>query len=212
MATGAGRQLAAQHSNSFEGWYAHVPGLRVLAPATVEDARGMLGPALADPDPVVMFEHALLYNLEAELPEGGFPAVDIRSACVRRPGTDVSLITYGGCLAKVLKAAEELEAQGVSAEVIDLRVLRPLDDATIMASVRKCRRAVVVDEAWRSGSLAAEIMARIMEQAFFDLDAPLARVCSAEVPIPYAKHMEEAALPQTPKIVAAVLALMGKSP
>jgi pyruvate dehydrogenase E1 component beta subunit len=211
MATGAGRQLAAQHSNSFEGWYAHVPGLRVLTPATVEDARGMLGPALADPDPVLMFEHAQLYNLEAELPEGGFPAVDIHSASVRRTGTDVSLITYGGCLAKVLKAAEELEAQGISAEVIDLRVLRPLDDATIMASVRKCRRAVVVDEAWRSGSLAAEVMARIMEQAFFDLDAPLARVCSEEVPIPYAKHMEEAALPQTPKIVAAVLTLMGKS-
>ncbi|WP_210544912.1 alpha-ketoacid dehydrogenase subunit beta [Rhodoferax sp. PAMC 29310] len=212
MATGAGRQLAAQHSNSFEGWYAHVPGLRVLAPATVEDARGMLGPALADPDPVLMFEHAQLYNLEAELPKGGFPAVDIQSASVRRTGTDVSLITYGGCLAKVLMAAEELESQGISAEVIDLRVLRPLDDATIMTSVRKCRRAVVVDEAWRSGSLAAEVMARIMEQAFFDLDAPLARVCSEEVPIPYAKHLEEAALPQTPKIVAAVLTLMGKSP
>jgi pyruvate dehydrogenase E1 component beta subunit len=212
MATGAGRQLAAQHSNSFEGWYAHVPGLRVLAPATVEDARGMLGPALADPDPVLMFEHAQLYNMEAELPKGGFPAVDIHSASVRRTGTDVSLITYGGCLAKVLKAAEELESQGISAEVIDLRVLRPLDDATIMTSVRKCRRAVVVDEAWRSGSLAAEVMARIMEQAFFDLDAPLARVCSEEVPIPYAKHLEEAALPQTPKIVAAVLTLMGKSP
>lgn len=212
MATGAGRQLAAQHSNSFEGWYAHVPGLRVLAPATVEDARGMLGPALADPDPVLMFEHALLYNLQADVPEGGFPAVDIRSACVRRAGTDVSLITYGGSLGKVLKAADELAAQGISAEVIDLRVLRPLDDATLMASVRKCHRAVVVDEAWRSGSLAAEVMSRILEQAFFELDAPLARVCSEEVPIPYARHLEEAALPQTPKIVATVQALMGKTP
>lgn len=212
MATGAGRQLAAQHSNSFEGWYAHVPGLRVLAPATVEDARGMLGPALADPDPVLMFEHALLYNLQADVPEGGFPAVDIRSACVRRAGTDVSLITYGGSLGKVLKAADELAAQGISAEVIDLRVLRPLDDATLMASVRKCHRAVVVDEAWRSGSLAAEVMSRILEQAFFELDAPLARVCSEEVPIPYARHLEEAALPQTPKIVATVQALMGKAP
>jgi len=212
MATGAGRQVAAQHSNSFEGWYAHVPGLRVLAPATIEDARGMLGAALADPDPVLIFEHAQLYNSEGELPEGAPPVVDIRSAAVRRDGTDVSLITHGGCLPKALRAAEELAAQGISAEVLDLRVLRPLDDATIMASVRKCRRAVVVDEAWRAGSLAAEVMARIMEQAFFELDAPLARVCSEEVPIPYARHLEEAALPQVPKIVAAVQSLMGALP
>lgn len=212
MATGAGRQLAGQHSNSFEGWYAHVPGLRVLVPATLEDARGMLAPALADPDPVLIFEHAQLYNLEGELPDGPPPVVDICSAKVRRAGTDVSLITYGGSLPKALQAAEELSAQGISAEVIDLRVLRPLDDATLMASVRKCRRAVVIDEAWRSGSLAAEVMARIMEQAFFDLDAPLARVCSEEVPIPYARHLEEAALPQVPKIVAAVRALMGATP
>lgn len=207
MATGAGRQVAAQHSNSFEGWYAHVPGLRVLAPATVEDARGMLKPALADPDPVLIFEHAQLYNMEGELADD--LVVDICSAKVRRAGNDVSLITFGGSLPKALRAAEELAAQGVSAEVIDLRVLRPLDDATVMASVRKCRRAVVVDEGWRSGSLAAEVMARISEQAFFDLDAPLGRVCSEEVPIPYARHMEEAALPQVPKIVAAVKALMG---
>lgn len=208
MATGAGRQLAAQHSNSFEGWYAHVPGLRVLAPATVEDARGMLGPALADPDPVLIFEHAQLYNMEGEVPDQ--VQVDISSAMVRRAGTDVSLITYGGSLFKTLQAAEELAALGISAEVVDLRVLRPLDEATIMASVRKCRRVVVVDEAWRSGSLAAEVMARIMEQAFFDLDAPPARVCSEEVPIPYARHLEEAALPQAPKIVAAVRTLMGQ--
>jgi pyruvate dehydrogenase E1 component beta subunit len=212
MATGAGRQVAAQHSNSFECWYAHVPGLRVLAPATVEDARGMLKPALADPDPVLIFEHAQLYNLEGELPDGPPPVVDICSAKVRRTGTDVSLITFGGCLPKALKAAEELAALGISAEVVDLRVLRPLDDATIMASVRKCRRAVVINEAWRSGSLAAEVIARIMEQAFFELDAPLARVCSEEVPIPYARHLEEAALPQVDKIVAAVQVLMGSAP
>jgi pyruvate dehydrogenase E1 component beta subunit len=210
MATGAGRQVAAQHSNSFECWYAHVPGLRVLAPATVEDARGMLSAALADPDPVLIFEHAQLYNMEGELPDGG--PVDICSARVRRGGTDVSLITHGGCLPKALSAADELAALGISAEVVDLRVLRPLDDETVMNSVRKCRRAVVVDEGWRSGSLAAEVMARIMEQAFFELDAPLARVCSAEVPIPYARHMEEAALPQVPGIVAAVRSLMGKAP
>ncbi|HXZ91647.1 MAG TPA: alpha-ketoacid dehydrogenase subunit beta [Burkholderiales bacterium] len=207
MATGAGRQIAAQHSHSLENWYAHVPGLKVLAPATVEDARGMLAPALADRDPVVIFEHAQLYNMEGELPEPW--TADIKKAFVRRPGKDVSLITYGGSLPKTIAAAEQLAREGVDAEVIDLRVLRPLDDATIMASVAKCRRAVVVDEGWKSGSLAAEVMARIVEQAFYELDAPLARVCSEEVPMPYAKHMEEAALPQPAKIVAAAKGLLG---
>jgi pyruvate dehydrogenase E1 component beta subunit len=207
MATGAGRQIAAQHSHSLENWYAHVPGIKVLAPATVEDARGMLAPALADPDPVVIFEHAQLYNIEGELPEPW--RTDITKAAVRRPGKDVSLITYGGSLPKTLAAAEQLAQEGVDAEVVDLRVLRPLDDATIMASVAKCRRAVVVDEGWKTGSLAAELMARIVEQAFYELDAPLARVCSEEVPIPYAKHMEEAALPQPAKIVAAAKGLLG---
>ena len=210
MATGAGRQVAAQHSHSFEGWYAHIPGVRILAPATVTDARGMLAPALADPDPVLFFEHAQLYNLEEDLPDDW--RVDIDSAAVRRAGSDVSLITYGGCLPKAMAAAQTLAESGISAEVIDLRVLRPLDDATVMRSVRKCRRAVVIDEGWRSGSLAAEVMARIVEQAFYDLDAPPARVCSEEVPIPYARHLEEAALPQPHKIVAAVRALLGVPP
>jgi pyruvate dehydrogenase E1 component beta subunit len=207
MATGAGRQLAAQHSHSLEGWYAHIPGIKIIAPATIEDARGMLAPALADPDPVLIFEHALLYNMEGELtaPEA---EADIAHARVRREGADVTLITYGGTLWKTLQAAEALAEDGLSAEVIDLRVLRPLDDATFLESVRKTRRAVVVDEGWRSGSLAAEVSARIMEQAFYDLDAPVARVCSEEVPIPYARHLEEAALPQAPKIVAAVKALL----
>ena len=207
MATGAGRQLAAQHSHSLEGWLAHIPGLKILAPATLEDARGMLWPALQDPDPVLIFEHGQLYNLEGELDDSA--EVDICSAKIRRAGSDLSLITYGGTLGKTLAAAEALAAAGIAAEVIDLRVLRPLDDATIMASVRKTRRALVIDEGWRSGSLAAEIITRIIEQAFFELDAPPARVCSAEVPIPYAKHLEEAALPQVTDIVAAACALMG---
>jgi len=177
MTPGAGRQVAAQHSNSFEGWYAHVPGLRVLSPATVEDARGMLAPALADPDPVLIFEHAQLYNREEEIADR--VSVDITRAAVRRAGTDVSLITHGGSLHKALTAAEELARLGISAEVVDLRVLRPLDDATILA--------------------------------FYELDAPLARVCSEEVPIPYARHLEEAALPQVDKIVATAQALMGKT-
>jgi pyruvate dehydrogenase E1 component beta subunit len=192
-----------------ENWYAHVPGLTVLAPATVDDARGMLAPALADPDPVVIFEHALLYNFEGELSES-WRNVDIRSAKVLRPGRDVTLVAYGGTVWKALEAAATLAAEGIDAEVVDLRVLRPLDDATLMASVRRTRRAVVVDEGWRTGSLAGEIMARVMEQAFYDLDAPVARVCSEEVPMPYAKHLEEAALPQPAKIVAAVKRLLGK--
>lgn len=206
MATGAGRQLAAQHSHSLEGWFAHVPGLKILAPATVEDARGMLWPALQDPDPVLIFEHAQLYNLEDELPAS--PVVDIHSARVRRQGDHLTLIAYGGTLHKALQAAEQLAGEGIAAEVIDLRVLRPLDDATILDSVRKTRRVLVVDEGWRSGSLSAEIITRIVEQGFFELDAPPARVCSAEVPIPYAKHLEDAALPQVPSIVAAARQLL----
>ena len=209
MATGAGRQLAAQHSHSLENWYAHVPGLTVLAPATIDDARGMLAPALADPDPVVIFEHAMLYNIEGELSDG-WRSADLRSARVLRPGRDLTLLAYGGTVGKSLDAAARLAEQGIESEVVDLRVLRPLDDATIMASVRRTRRAIVADEGWRTGSLAGEIMARIVEQAFYDLDAPVARVCSEEVPIPYAKHLEEAALPQPAKIVAAAKQLLGK--
>ncbi|MDP1826808.1 MAG: alpha-ketoacid dehydrogenase subunit beta [Archangium sp.] len=203
MATGAGRQLAAQHSHSFENWYASVPGLRVVAPATLEDARGMLWTALADPDPVVIFENALLYNLEGELADDAGP-VDIDSARVMRAGRDVTLITYGGSLGKTLEAATTLATHGVDCEVIDLRSLRPLDDRAILASVRKTKRVVVVDEAWRSGALAAEVITRIVEGAFYDLDAPPGRVCSEEVPVPYAKDQEQAALPQPAKIVAAV--------
>ena len=206
MATGAGRQLAAQHSHSLENWYAHVPGIRVLAPATIGDARGMLGPALADPDPVVIFEHALLYNMEGELPDNWH--CDIARAAVRRTGAQVSIFAWGGCLSKAMQAADELANEGIETEVVDLRILRPLDTETIMASVRKTHRAVIVDESWRSGSLAAEVMARIVEECFYELDAPVARVCSEEVPIPYAKHMEDAALPQVPKIVAAVKAAL----
>jgi pyruvate dehydrogenase E1 component beta subunit len=202
MTTGAGRQLAAQHSHSFEGWYAHIPGIRILAPATLEDARGMLWTALEDPDPVLIFEHGSLYNMDGELAADAGP-VDIARAAVRRAGTDVSLITYGGTLWKTLDAAEQLAAAGIAAEVVDLRTLRPLDTATIIASVERTHRAVIVDEGWRSGSLAAEITTRIVEQAFYSLDAPVARVCSAEVPMPYAKHLEDAALPQAPAIVAA---------
>jgi pyruvate/2-oxoglutarate/acetoin dehydrogenase E1 component len=209
MATGAGKQLAAQHSHSLEGWYAHIPGLKVLTPATLEDARGMLWTALQDPDPVLIFENVMLYNRSGPLDRAA-GAVDIATAAVRREGTDVALITYGGSLFKTLEAAEALEGEGISAEVVDLRSLRPLDDATIMGSVGKCRRAVIVDEGWRTGSLAGEVSARIMEQAFWTLDAPVARVCSAEVPIPYPRHLEQASIPQVPQIVAAAKRTLGR--
>jgi pyruvate dehydrogenase E1 component beta subunit len=201
MATGAGRQLAAQHSHSLEGWYAHVPGLKVLTPGTPADAYTMLFAALADPNPVLIFEHQLLYNVEGEVDESAEPK-DMWRAVVRRPGTQVSLITYGGSVGKALAAADLLAKDGISAEVLDLRALRPLDVAAVAATVKRTHRAVVVDEAWLTGSFAAEVSARIMENAFYDLDAPVARVCSAEVPIPYAKHLEDAALPQPERIAS----------
>jgi len=206
MATGAGRQVAAQHSHSLEGWYAHIPGITVLTPATVTDARGMVLSALEAPDPVFIFEHAYLYSMEGELDEGPH-AVDISRAAVRRPGSDISLLTFGGSLWKALAAATQLAHEGIEAEVVDLRILRPLDRDTIVSSVRKTHRAVVIDEGWRTGSFAGEVSAQIMEEAFYDLDAPVARVCSEEVPIPYPKHLEDAALPSVEKILRTVRAI-----
>lgn len=212
MATGAGKQLAAQHSHSLEGWYAHIPGLCVLAPATLEDARGMLWTALEDPDPVLIFENVMLYNMQGDLAENAGP-VDIDRAALRHVGDDVTLITYGGSLGKTMDAAQQLKDQhGINSDVIDLRSLRPLDMDTILASVQKTRRVVIVDEGWQSGSLSAEIGMRLAEDAFFELDAPLARVCSEEVPVPYPHHLEQAAIPQTDKIIAAVLKTVEQSP
>ena len=207
MATGAGRQLAAQHSHSLEAWYAHIPGLRVVAPATLEDARGMLPTALTKPDPVVIFEHVMLYNMEGEMAADAGP-VNLDLAAIRRPGRDLTLITYGGSLPKTLEAARKLAEEGIEAEVIDLRTLRPLDTATLLASVEKTHRALIVDEGWRTGGLSAEVAARLQEGAFYSLDAPIGRLCTAEVPIPYPKHLEQAALPQAPKIVEAARALV----
>jgi pyruvate dehydrogenase E1 component beta subunit len=204
MATGGGRQLAAQHSHSLEGWYAHIPGIKVLTPATVQDARWMLSAALVDPDPVFIFEHALLYPMEGELDQK-VTGVDITKASIKREGRDVTLIASSGSVFKALEAAGSLSSKNIEAEVIDLRVLRPLDIETILASVSKTHRAVIIDEAWRTGSFAAEISAQIMEQAFDELDSPVRRVCSVEVPMPYARHMEDAALPQPDKIVDAVM-------
>ncbi len=209
MTTGGGRQLAAQHSHSLENWFAHVPGLRVLAPGTIEDARCMLWPALLDPDPVVIVEHGSLYNAKGPAPTPG-TEVDIDRAVVRRPGDDLTLVTYGGSLGLVLDAAERLAVEGISAEVIDLRVLRPLDSAAVAESVCRTHRAVVVDEGWRTLGMSAEVSARIMEDCFYDLDAPVDRVCTQEVPIPYAKHLEEAALPSVERVLTAARGAVGR--
>ena len=207
MATGAGRQLAAQHSHSLEGWYAHIPGLKVLAPATVQDARYMLAAAMADPNPVLIFEHVMLYNVEAEL-DPRVTSVDISGAKLCRQGHDLSLITYGNSLTKCLAAAEVLAVEGIEAEVVDLRVLRPLDMTTVVASVARTHRLVIVDEGWKSGSISAEIAARLAEDALYELDAPIRRVCSREVPVPYAMHLEEATLPSLDAIVVAARSLV----
>ena len=208
MATGGGRQLAAQHSHSLEGWFAHIPGIKIVTPATPADARGLLLAALREPDPVFIFEHATLYPVEGEV-EDEAAAAEIGKAAVRRTGESVTLITYGGSLGKALQAADQLAVEGIDAEVIDLRSLRPLDAATVLDSVAKTHRAVIVDEGWRMCSFAAEVSARIMEGGFYSLDAPVARVCSAEVPMPYAKHMEDAALPQAATIAEAVREMLG---
>jgi pyruvate dehydrogenase E1 component beta subunit len=209
MTTGGGRQLAAQHSHSLEGIYAHIPGLRVVTPATVADAYGMIGTAVDDPDPVVIFEHGSLYNDKGDLPDPGAP-VDLDRAAVRREGQDLTLITYGGGLRLCLAAADRLADDGVHVEVVDLRSLRPIDDDTVLSSVARTHRAVVVDEGWRSVGMSAEISARIAEECFYDLDAPVGRVASVEVPIPYPRHLEEAALPSVDRVVAAVEKAVGR--
>lgn len=209
MAYGAGRQLAAQHSHSFEGWYAHIPGIKVLCPATVTDARFMLAQALADPDPVILFEHVMLYNRQEVVDA---PTLTMEQAAVRRSGRDLTLITWGGNLPKSMEAAEQLAQEGIEVEVLDLRCLRPLDKPTLFTSLKKTHRALIVDESWRQGGMSAEIAATLAEEAFWLLDAPITRVCSAEVPIPYPAHLEQAALPSVEKIVAAARALQGLQP
>ncbi|MDP3118918.1 MAG: alpha-ketoacid dehydrogenase subunit beta [Sulfuricurvum sp.] len=209
MATGGGKQLAAQHSHSLEGWYAHIPGLKVLTPATIQDAYNMLGLALRDPDPVLIFENSMLYNTKGVLDPQIQPLM-IGKARVQRAGKDLTILTYGISLFKSLEAASALMKEGIDVEVIDLRSLRPLDDETIMKSVAKTHRVLIVDEGWKSGSISAEIMARINEQAFYELDAPMQRVCTVEVPIPYAAHLEQAALPQAEKIIAMAKKIMEK--
>jgi len=203
MGCGIGRQLAAQHSHSWEPFFAHVPGLIVLSVGTHEDARGMLLSAMQSPDPVVIFEYTFMLNLEKEIPADA-GAVEIKKAKVLREGKDISLITYGAGVYKCLEAAEALGEEGIDAEVVDLRVLRPMDEETFLASVKKTHRALVVEEAWKSVSISSEVISRIMEKAFFDLDGPVERLCGVEVPIPYPKHLEDASIPQVSDILEKV--------
>jgi pyruvate dehydrogenase E1 component beta subunit len=207
MATGGGRQLAAQHSHSLENWYASIPGIKVLAPGTVQDTHDMLLAALAEPDPVIVFEHQVLYPAEGELDEELTPS-DVWHAQVRRSGRDATIVTYGGTLPKALLAADELAREGIEADVIDLRCLRPLDLGPVFDSLARTHRLLVADEGWTTGSLAGEVIAQVVQRGFYDLDAPPARVCSEEVPIPYAAHMERAALPQPERIARAVRELV----
>lgn len=203
ISCGIGRQLAAQHSHSWEPIFAHIPGLRVLSAGTHEDARGMLSLALQEPDPVIIFEYTSMLNLEGEIPEGSL-TLNITKASKRKEGTDISIITYGSGVYKALDAAADLDGIGINAEVIDLRTLRPLDEKTIVESVSKTHRALIVEDAWKSVSMSSEISARIMEKCFYELDAPVERLCGIEVPIPYPKHLEEASVPQKSQIVSMV--------
>ena len=207
MASGAGSQLSSQHSHSLEGWYAHIPGLKVAVPFTPYDARGLLKTACRDPNPVIFIEHTALYSRKGEIPDEEY-SIPFGQAEVYREGKDVTLIGYSGSVYQASQAADLLAEQGHSAEVLNLRTLRPLDVETIVASVRKTHRAVVVEDDWKFGGFAGEIASLIMEQAFDELDAPVARVCGADVPIPYAKELEQAALPSERQIADAALALM----
>jgi pyruvate/2-oxoglutarate/acetoin dehydrogenase E1 component len=200
---GGGVQLSAQHTHSLEGFYGHFPGLKVVSPVTPEDAKGMMLTAIRDPDPVIFLEAGALYGTKGEVPDGD-AAVEFGTARVAREGTDVTLVGYGRQVNMLLRVADTLKGDGIEADVIDLRSIRPFDEKTIVASVRKTHRAVVVQEQWRWFSVASEVAAIIQEQAFDDLDAPVERVSGAEVPAPYARNLEVAAFPSEAQIVTAV--------
>jgi pyruvate dehydrogenase E1 component beta subunit len=204
MASGAGSQLGAQHSHSLEGWYAHVPGLKVVCPSNPRDAKGLLKTAFRDDNPVIFIEHTAIYSLKGDVPEGEY-TVPFGEANVVRPGRDVTIVGYSGSVHQALRAASMLAEQDeIEAEVIDLRTLRPLDLDTVLESVRRTNHAVIVEDDWRFGGFAGEVVALVQEHAFDALDAPIARVCGADVPMPYSRALEMAALPSEQQIVDAV--------
>jgi len=195
-------QLGATHSQTFENWFSSIPGLKVVAPATPRDAKGLLKASIEDDDPVIFIEHSLLYGIRGEVPENDFREA-LGQALVVRPGTDLTIVGYSRMLHVALRAAAQLEEQGVSAEVIDLRTLRPLDMDTIYQSVRKTHRMVMAEEDWRTVGLGAEIAAAVAEECFDQLDAPVRRVAMPDVPMPYAKNLELALVPTEEEVVAA---------
>jgi pyruvate dehydrogenase E1 component beta subunit len=208
MASGGGSQLGAQHSQSLEGWYAHVPGLKVVCPSNAYDAKGLLKTAFRDDNPVIFIEHTAIYALKGEVPDEEY-FVPFGQARIARPGTDVTIVGYSGSVHQSLRAAAALATEGgIEAEVIDLRTLRPLDMDTVVESVKKTNRAVIVEDDWKFGGFAGEIVAQIQELAFDYLDAPIGRVCGADVPMPYSRALELAALPSEEQIVAAVRAML----
>ena len=209
MASGGGSQLGATHSHSLEGMFAHFPGLLVVCPSFPADAKGLLKRAFREPNPVIFIEHTALYGLRGEVPDDPDHLVEFGRAAVVRAGADVTIVGYSGSVHQAWRAAGMLDAEhGLSAEVIDLRTLRPLDIATVLESVRRTNRAVIVEDDWKFGGFAGEISAQIMEHAFDWLDAPVARVCGADVPMPYNRNLEYAALPSEEDVVEAVLAML----
>lgn len=208
MASGGGSQLAATHSHSLEGLYAHFPGLKVVCPSNPADAKGLLKRAFRDQNTVIFIEHTANYALRGEVPEDSDYLVEFGKASILREGTDVTVVGYSGSVHQGTRAADMLAAQEeISAEVIDLRTLRPLDIDTVVESVKKTNRAVIVEDDWRFGGFAGELSAQIMERAFDWLDAPVARVCSKDVPLPYNRNLEFATLPSEEDVVDAVLAM-----
>jgi pyruvate dehydrogenase E1 component beta subunit len=204
---GAAARVAAQHSQDYSAWYAHVPGLTVIAPYDAADAKGLLKAAIRSPDPVVFLEHEMLYGVEFEIPKVEDWIVPIGKARVRRAGLDVTICAHSRMVGHALKAAELLADEGIDAEVIDLRTLRPLDSATIVESVKKTNRLVTVEEGWGPMGVGAEVCARVMLEAFDYLDAPPTRVHQADAPLPYAANLEKLALPQVEDVVEAVKAV-----
>ena len=205
---GGGRQLGATHSQTPDVVFAHFPGLKVVAPGTPADAKGLLKSAIRDDDPVFFIEHATLYQVKGEVPEDEDFMVPIGVSDVKRTGTDVTIVSYSKMLQVSLEAADKLAAEGIEAEIVDLRTLRPLDIAPVIASVKKTNRVVVVEEGWRSFGIGAEVSSRVTELAFDYLDAPVRRVAQAEVPLPYNQRLEQLALPQVADVIKAVKDVM----
>jgi pyruvate/2-oxoglutarate/acetoin dehydrogenase E1 component len=207
---GGGRGNAAQHSQNLEAWFLHVPGLKIVMPSTPADAKGLLATAIRDDNPVLFIEHKLLYSTKGQVPEGEH-LIPLGQADVKRVGTDVTIVTISHMVLKALRAAERLAADGIEAEVIDLRTLTPLDLETVLRSVRKTNRVVIAHEACRRGGFGGELAAQIQEEAFDSLDAPVLRVGALDVPIPYSKPMEEYVIPDEARIVGAVKHLLARA-